>query len=118
MLIYSVMRRCASLLVLLFALPAAAQFTPPPAESVTQYSATLLPCTIDRDGRTTVKCKGDLLENKTLRELSILRNTIYARYGWDGYRKPWLRDYFHAQTWFKANPKFSYKILTDVDRKN
>jgi hypothetical protein len=65
-----------------------------------------------------VVCKGGQLEHKTLRELSILRNTIYARYGWDGYRKTWLRDYFHAQPWFKANPKFSYKVLSDADRKN
>jgi len=51
-------------------------------------------------------------------ELAILRNTVFARYGWDGYRKPWLRDYFHAQPWFKPNPKFTYKQLADVDRKN
>ncbi|HEX2570083.1 MAG TPA: YARHG domain-containing protein [Polyangia bacterium] len=96
-------------------------YQPPPAETVTLYSATVLPCTITRDdfiNRSVVKCKGDLLENKTLRELSILRNTIYARYGWDGYRKPWLRDYFHAQPWFKPNPKFTYKVLSDADKKN
>ena len=67
------------------------------------------------DDRARVEC-GEL--DKTLRELSILRNTIYARYGWDGYRKPWLRAYFHSQPWFKPNPKFSYKLLTDADNKN
>jgi hypothetical protein len=83
------------------------------------YFAEPMPCKIDRDGpHPVVKCDGELLEHKSLRELSILRNTIYARLGWDGYRKPWLRDYFHSQSWFKANTKFSYKQLSEADRKN
>src|SRR5215831_3023549 len=77
-----------------------------------------MPCKIERELRAVVKCDGKLLESKSLRELSILRNTIYARYGWDGYRKPWLREYFHSQPWFKANSKFAYKQLTETDRKN
>src|SRR5581483_4432672 len=67
---------------------------------------------------TVVLCEHGELEGKSLRDLSILRNTIYARLGWDGYRKPWLRDYFHTQTSFKPNPKFSYKQLSDADKKN
>jgi hypothetical protein len=59
-----------------------------------------------------------VLDGKTLRELAILRNTIYARYGWDGYRKQWLHDYFHAQKWFKPNPSFSYKLISKADRHN
>lgn len=93
-------------------------YTPAPADKVPNYFAQPMPCKISRDMRTEVRCDGKLLESKSLRELSILRNTIYARYGWDGYRKPWLRAYFHAQPWFKPNPKFSYKQLGDVDRKN
>jgi YARHG domain len=94
-------------------------YVPPPAESVPGYFADAMPCKIDRDsGRPIVACKGNLLDGKSLRELSILRNTIYARYGWDGYRKPWLRDHFHAQPWFKPNAKFTYKVLSDADRKN
>jgi hypothetical protein len=93
-------------------------YTPAPADKVPNYFAQPMPCKISRDMRTEVHCDGALLESKSLRELSILRNTIYARYGWDGYRKPWLRAYFHAQPWFKPNPKFSYKQLADVDRKN
>jgi hypothetical protein len=93
-------------------------YAPPPPETVINYFAQPLPCKIDRDGLLTVKCENQLLENKTLRELSIMRNTIFARYGWDGYRKKWLHDYFHAQPWFKPNPKFTYKLLNDVDRKN
>src|SRR5438128_1491476 len=93
-------------------------YVPPPAATVNGYFAELMPCRQDHDFRTFVKCKDQLLESKSLRELAILRNTIYARYGWDGYRKPWLRAYFHSQPWFKPNPKFSYKLLSDVDRKN
>jgi hypothetical protein len=85
---------------------------------VAGYFATVMPCKVVRDGLTTVTCEGKLLEGKTLRELAILRNTIYSRWGWHHYRKPWLRDYFQAQPWFKPNPKFSYKLLSDVDRKN
>jgi hypothetical protein len=93
-------------------------YTPPPSQSVSNYWAQPLPCKIERDGLTHVTCTDRLLESKSLRELSIMRNTIFARYGWDGYRKKWLHDYFHAQPWFKPNPKFSYKQLNDVDRKN
>jgi hypothetical protein len=93
-------------------------YVPAPAATVPGYFAQPMPCRIDNEDRLRVSCKGELLEKKSLRELSILRNTIYARYGWDGYRKPWLRAYFHAQPWFKPNPKFSYKQLSDADRKN
>src|SRR5262249_54033997 len=40
------------------------------------------------------------------------------RYGWDGFRKQWLHDYFHAQKWFKPNPAFSYKLISKADREN
>jgi hypothetical protein len=94
-------------------------YTPAPAASVPGYFAAPMPCKIEEgDERQKIKCKDLLLEKKPLRELSILRNTIYARYGWDGYRKSWLRDYFHGQPWFKPNPQFNYKQLGDVDRKN
>lgn len=96
-------------------------FEPAPAGSVPGYSATAMPCTIARDdatGRSTVHCQGEMLEGKTLRELAILRNTIYSRYGWSGYRKPWLKAYFEAQPWFRANPKFSLDLLSEADKKN
>ncbi|HZS40975.1 MAG TPA: YARHG domain-containing protein [Polyangia bacterium] len=116
------MRRSAHALLAALALASVARaeetFQPAPADQVTNYFPTVMPCEITREDRTRVKCKDDFLAKKSLRELSILRNTIYARYGWDGYRKPWLRDYFHSQSWFKANPKFTYKVLSDSDRKN
>ena len=95
--------------------------SPAPAASVPGYYSDVLPCT-QRDnemtGRAEVTCKGRFLEQKSMRELAILRNTIFARYGWDGFRKEWLRTHFRSQPWFKANPKFSYKLLSEVDKKN
>ncbi|MDB4970778.1 MAG: hypothetical protein JWN44_6467 [Myxococcales bacterium] len=93
-------------------------YTPAPPDKVPNYFAQPMPCKISRESRTEINCDGKLLENKSLRQLSVLRNTIYARYGWDGYRKPWLKAYFHAQPWFKPNPKFTYKVLSDADKKN
>ncbi len=118
------MTRILAVVACLFAVDSAATssaaepYTPPPPEKVPGYFAQVMPCKILREDGMEVICDGKLLESKSLRELSILRNTIYARYGWDGYRKPWLRAYFHAQPWFKPNPAFSYKQLSDVDRKN
>ena len=116
------LRSVAFSIPLILSLPAsrarAGDFVPPPANTVTHYYETAMPCKLDEVAKSRVVCKGDLLENKTLRELSILRNTIYARYGWGGYRKPWLKAYFDSQPWFKKNDKFSYKLLSDADRKN
>src|SRR6184192_2555853 len=113
------MRHIVPILLLLSSIPARAEeYVPPPADKVPGYFAGLMPCKIETVDRARVNCKDGLLENKSLRELSILRNTIYARYGWDGYRKPWLKAWFHSQPWFKPNPKFSYKLLNDADKKN
>jgi hypothetical protein len=89
-----------SLLLCLAAVP----FKPAPPGQVTPYFP-----------RPIVKKE---LTGKGLRELAILRNTIYARYGWDGYRKQWLRDYFHAQSWFKPNPDFHNADLSRLDHRN
>jgi len=96
-------------------------YVPAAPEQVPLYSATPLPCkaTDDVPGIVCKDAQGvDLLERKSLTELAEMRNTIFARYGWDGYRKEWLRNYFHSQPWFKPNPKFSYKLLTAADKKN
>jgi hypothetical protein len=115
------MRRLSLLALLLPFLPTAApadqSFVPAPADKVPGYYAEPMPCHVYQ-APTRVECKGGLLEKKSLRELAILRNTIFSRYGWDGYKKPWLRDHFHAQPWFKPNPKFNYKMLSEADRKN
>lgn len=41
------------------------------------------------------------LEKKTLRELSLIRNTVYAKRG-HGFVKDWLKKYFEAQPWYQA----------------
>jgi hypothetical protein len=116
-----------------------AAYVPAPASEIPGYSETLLPCTVvhgwkmedgtveteqPRDaslsdlGKYVVCTRPPRLGTLTLRELSILRNTIYARYGWAGFRKPWLREHFQKQPWYKPDPKFSFKRLSKVDRRN
>ena len=57
------------------------------------------------------------LEGRSLRELSLLRNTIFARVG-NPFVKPWLNEYFRAQSWYIPGEKQDLTRLTDVDRKN
>src|SRR5437773_10874911 len=57
------------------------------------------------------------LRGRTLRELTLMRNTIYARAG-NPFRKKWLNDYFSAQPWYHPLPKMDETRLTTLDRKN
>ncbi len=57
------------------------------------------------------------LEGRTLRELNLIRNTIFARAG-NPFRKQWLRDYFTALPWYKAAAKMDESKLTALDRRN
>ena len=57
------------------------------------------------------------LANRTLRELTLMRNTVYARAG-HPFRKKWLHDYFAAQPWYKPLAKDDDKKITAVDRAN
>lgn len=59
---------------------------------------------------------GDL-KDRTLRELTLMRNTIYARAG-NPFRKKWLNDYFAAQTWYHALKAIDQSKVTPLDRKN
>ncbi len=113
-------------------------YVPAPAEQIPGYSEKRLPCkfvrgVIDESGllekvgskskdpnaATFVVCDGKPdLAMLSLRELSILRNTIHARYGWGGFRKPWLREYFQKQPWYKPDPAFTANRLSAVDRQN
>ncbi len=56
------------------------------------------------------------LQGRTLRELSLMRNTIYARAGNEFSRK-WLHEYFTAQPWYKESGYDESKI-SKLDRKN
>ncbi|HMF91807.1 MAG TPA: YARHG domain-containing protein [Candidatus Angelobacter sp.] len=59
----------------------------------------------------------DDLFGRSLRELSLLRNTIYARAG-NKFRKKWLNDYFSAQPWYHPLDKMDESKITALDRKN
>jgi len=59
----------------------------------------------------------DDLEGRTLRDLSLMRNTIYARAG-NKFRKKWLNDYFSAKPWYHALDKMDESKLTVLDKKN
>lgn len=57
------------------------------------------------------------LEGRTLRELNLIRNTIFARAG-NPFRKKWLREYFTAQPWYRPAAKTDDSKLTAIDRRN
>jgi hypothetical protein len=57
------------------------------------------------------------LAGRTLRELSLLRNTIYARAG-NKFRRPWLNAYFSAQPWYKPLDVMDESKITPLDRAN
>lgn len=57
------------------------------------------------------------LDGRSLRELSLMRNTIFARAG-NPFAKPWLDAYFRAQPWYRRAEKLDPKKLSDIDVKN
>ena len=57
------------------------------------------------------------LDGKTLRELALMRNTIYARAG-NPLKRRWLAEYFAAQPWYRAEAKVDLSRLSDADRVN
>ncbi len=59
----------------------------------------------------------DLLEGMFLEDASKLRNEIYARRG-KIFKDKWLQKYFSSFAWYKANPKFSESLLTEIEKKN
>jgi hypothetical protein len=54
---------------------------------------------------------------RSLVELTLMRNTIYARAG-NSFRKKWLADYFTSQPWYHPLPEMDASKLTSLDRKN
>lgn len=60
------------------------------------------------------------LEGRSLRDLEIMRATIYAR-ALLIVRTPWLRDHFAREGWYKTVPvaeSLLRRKLTDIDKKN
>jgi hypothetical protein len=86
--------------------PVAAPVAPPPAAS-----AAARPLYYDR-----LITEADL-DGRTLRELSLMRNTIFARAG-NPFVKPWLDAYFRAQPWYRPSDRQDLSKLTPVDHRN
>jgi hypothetical protein len=84
----------------------AAPVAPPPAAS-----AAARPLYYDR-----LITEADL-DGRTLRELSLMRNTIFARAG-NPFVKPWLDAYFRAQPWYRPSDRQDLSKLTPVDHRN
>ncbi len=59
----------------------------------------------------------DDLKDRTLRELDLMRNTIYARIG-QKFRKGWLDEHFSAQPWYQPKDEVDAKTLSEVDLRN
>ncbi len=57
------------------------------------------------------------LEEMSLRDLRIIRNTIYARRG-RPFKSPILAAYFASTDWYKADDDYSDARLTAIDNKN
>jgi hypothetical protein len=57
------------------------------------------------------------LRGRTLRELSLMRNTIYARVG-NPFRRPWLNEYFEAQAWYRPLEAADLSKLSALDKTN
>ena len=57
------------------------------------------------------------LEGRTLRELHLMRNWIFARAG-NPFRKRWLADYFKGQPWYKPGKAVDERKVSAIDRAN
>ncbi len=57
------------------------------------------------------------LQQRTLVELTLMRNWVYARAG-NPFRKVWLREFFTGQGWYRPMEAYNPKLLTEIDRHN
>lgn len=104
----------------LSALAAALFFSLAPLQAQVRSSATSaseFKTSFDRPLYYTGEITESDLVGQTLWELTLLRNTIYARAG-NTFRKKWLADYFNAQPWYHALPAIDESKLTPLDRRN
>jgi YARHG domain len=110
-------------LVPAFALPAlvvALGLSPAPVqaqESASTASSPSFKNSFDRPLYYTREITGLDLVNRSLWELTLLRNTIYARAG-NTFRKKWLADYFNAQSWYQPLRVMDESKLTPIDHQN
>lgn len=57
------------------------------------------------------------LAGRSLRELSLMRNWIYARAG-NTFRKEWLAKFFQKYDWYRPREQQDLSVLTGYDKKN
>ena len=57
------------------------------------------------------------LMNKTKRELRIMRNEIFARYGYE-FKSRELMEYFSVYSWYEPNYKNVDHLLSEIELKN
>ncbi|MBK8937916.1 MAG: YARHG domain-containing protein [Polyangiaceae bacterium] len=57
------------------------------------------------------------LEGRTLRELALMRNWIYARAG-NPFRKPWLDEFFRSHAWYAPKDKLDESKISKLDKDN
>lgn len=57
------------------------------------------------------------LKDKPVKDLRLMRNTIYARHGRQ-FQDPELQRHFAGQPWYRPDPNYTETMLTDVDRHN
>jgi hypothetical protein len=61
--------------------------------------------------------KVDELRQLSLRDLRLLRNTIYARHG-RPFKSQILQDHFNGMSWYKIDAAYSDKLLSANDTRN
>jgi hypothetical protein len=61
------------------------------------------------------KYLAEYLGKLTSKELQIMRNTIYARYG-RVFKTKWLQEYFEGQPWYYKNSNYSNLLLKDNEK--
>jgi hypothetical protein len=76
---------------------------------------------------TYLKVEKDILAGKTIHtaklhsfnrnELKLLRNTIFAKHG-RSFKSGVLKTWFAKKGWYKVDPNYSDKVLTNSDKKN
>ncbi len=64
-----------------------------------------------------VSLRNEDLENKSEWELRIMRNEVFARYGYI-FKMPELKDYFLSQNWYVPQSEDVNNLLTPLEKDN
>ncbi len=96
---------------------AASAPTAAPSPTAASTAATPAPATVERPLYQPGPLTDADLADRSLRELALMRNTIFARVG-HPFVKPWLDSYFRQQPWYEPAAKADLSRLTQADRDN